>query len=234
MDRPRADAPDDEKRGRSPPTSVRCCRLLAPLIIWLVFKDRSRRSSDRHAAKEALNIQISLLIYTLVVGVFSILLSSSGCHLDAAASSPVAVLVILIGDRQGRQRRGLPLPAEHPLPAVITSRSRTTASASSRPSWSARIGSAALDEPGRPGRGTSVRPASSSTVERSPSARRISSSTRSTCRVSASSVSGACAGLTPAPRRAAYGGRVLDVPPAHTADVGVRPGPAPHQSPPVQ
>ncbi len=44
---------------------------VAPLIVWLVFKDRSA-FLDRHG-KEALNMQISYLIYFAVAG-FSILL----------------------------------------------------------------------------------------------------------------------------------------------------------------
>jgi uncharacterized Tic20 family protein len=45
--------------------------LIAPLIVWLVFKDRSA-FLDR-TAKEALNMQISYLVYGLVAG-FSIIL----------------------------------------------------------------------------------------------------------------------------------------------------------------
>ncbi len=44
---------------------------IAPLIVWLVFKDRSS-FLDRHG-KEALNMQISYMIYFLVAG-FSLLL----------------------------------------------------------------------------------------------------------------------------------------------------------------
>jgi uncharacterized protein len=44
---------------------------IAPLVVWLVFKDRSR-FLDRHG-KEALNMQISYLIYFVVAG-FSLLL----------------------------------------------------------------------------------------------------------------------------------------------------------------
>jgi uncharacterized protein len=45
--------------------------LIAPLVVWLVFKDRSR-FLDR-TGKEALNMQISYLVYGLVAG-FSIIL----------------------------------------------------------------------------------------------------------------------------------------------------------------
>jgi uncharacterized protein len=45
--------------------------LVAPLVVWLVFKDRSA-FLDR-TAKEALNMQISYLVYGLVAG-FSIIL----------------------------------------------------------------------------------------------------------------------------------------------------------------
>jgi uncharacterized Tic20 family protein len=45
--------------------------LIAPLVVWLVFKDRSA-FLDR-TGKEALNMQISYLIYGLVAG-FSIIL----------------------------------------------------------------------------------------------------------------------------------------------------------------
>ena len=40
---------------------------VAPLVVWLVFKDRSR-FLDRHG-KEALNMQISYLIYFAVASV---------------------------------------------------------------------------------------------------------------------------------------------------------------------
>jgi uncharacterized protein len=45
---------------------------IAPLIVWLVFKDRSS-FLDRHG-KEALNMQISYLIYFLVAGLSLLLL----------------------------------------------------------------------------------------------------------------------------------------------------------------
>jgi len=45
--------------------------IIAPLVVWLVFKDRSA-FLDR-SGKEALNMQLSYLIYFLVAG-FSILL----------------------------------------------------------------------------------------------------------------------------------------------------------------
>jgi uncharacterized Tic20 family protein len=45
--------------------------LIAPLVVWLVFRERSA-FIDR-TAKEALNMQISYLIYFLVAG-FSIIL----------------------------------------------------------------------------------------------------------------------------------------------------------------
>jgi len=45
--------------------------VIAPLIVWLVFRERSA-FLDR-SAKEALNMQISYLIYFLVAG-FSIIL----------------------------------------------------------------------------------------------------------------------------------------------------------------
>jgi uncharacterized protein len=45
---------------------------VAPLVIWLVFKDRSA-FLDRHG-KEALNMQISYLIYFLVAGLSLLLL----------------------------------------------------------------------------------------------------------------------------------------------------------------
>ena len=44
---------------------------IAPLVVWLVYKDRSA-FLDRHG-KEALNMQISYMIYFLVAG-FSIIL----------------------------------------------------------------------------------------------------------------------------------------------------------------
>jgi uncharacterized protein len=45
---------------------------IAPLVIWLVFKDRSG-FLDRHG-KEALNMQISYLVYFLVSGISLIVL----------------------------------------------------------------------------------------------------------------------------------------------------------------
>ena len=45
--------------------------MIAPLVVWLVFKDRS--SFLDRTGKEALNMQISYLIYGVVAG-FSILL----------------------------------------------------------------------------------------------------------------------------------------------------------------
>jgi uncharacterized Tic20 family protein len=45
---------------------------LAPLVVWLVFKDRSQYL-DR-TGKEALNMQISYLLYSLVAGISIILL----------------------------------------------------------------------------------------------------------------------------------------------------------------
>jgi uncharacterized Tic20 family protein len=45
---------------------------IAPLVVWLVFKDRSG-FLDRHG-KEALNMQISYLVYFLVSGISLILL----------------------------------------------------------------------------------------------------------------------------------------------------------------
>lgn len=46
--------------------------LFAPLVVWLVFKDRSR-FLDR-SAKEALNMQISYAVYGLVAGLSILLL----------------------------------------------------------------------------------------------------------------------------------------------------------------
>ena len=45
---------------------------IAPLVVWLVFKERSA-FLDRHG-KEALNMQISYMIYFLVAGISLILL----------------------------------------------------------------------------------------------------------------------------------------------------------------
>jgi uncharacterized protein len=45
--------------------------VIAPLVVWLVFKDRSR-FLDR-SAKEALNMQLSYLVYFIVAG-FSVFL----------------------------------------------------------------------------------------------------------------------------------------------------------------
>ena len=45
---------------------------IAPLVVWLVFKDRSG-FLDRHG-KEALNMQISYLVYFLVSGISLIVL----------------------------------------------------------------------------------------------------------------------------------------------------------------
>ena len=45
---------------------------LGPLVLWLVFQDRSRTVSNH--AKEALNFNLSLLIYSAVVGALCFLL----------------------------------------------------------------------------------------------------------------------------------------------------------------
>ena len=45
---------------------------VAPLVLWLVFQDRSRAVARE--AKEALNMQLSFLIYGCVIGVLSYLL----------------------------------------------------------------------------------------------------------------------------------------------------------------
>jgi uncharacterized Tic20 family protein len=45
--------------------------VIAPLVVWLVFRDRSRFLE--RSAKEALNMQISYLIY-FVVAAFSLIL----------------------------------------------------------------------------------------------------------------------------------------------------------------
>jgi uncharacterized Tic20 family protein len=45
---------------------------IAPLVVWLVFKDRSQ-FLDRHG-KEALNFQIAYLVYFIVAGISIFLL----------------------------------------------------------------------------------------------------------------------------------------------------------------
>ncbi len=100
--------------------------VIAPLVVWLVFRERSA-FLDR-TAKEALNMQLSYLIYFLVAG-FSIILLI-GLVLLPVVGIAWLVLMILATVKVG-QLRGVPLPGDHPLPQV--SRSRTTASASSRP-----------------------------------------------------------------------------------------------------
>ena len=85
-------------------------------------------------------------------------------------------------------------------------------------------------DPGRPGRAPAVASVAVSTSSGSPSASRSSSSTRSVRRSSAVSTSRAYAGERSAASRSAYAARVLDVPPAHPADVAVRARPDP---PPV-
>ena len=101
--------------------------VIAPLVVWLVFKDRSAfldrtgKEALEHAAlvPDLLRRRRRL---TIIVLVGLILLPAVGAGLAGA------------DDRrhdQGRERRGLPLPGDHPLHQG--SRSRTTASASSRP-----------------------------------------------------------------------------------------------------
>ncbi len=46
--------------------------ILAPLIIWLVKKDKSQFVADQ--AKESLNFQISLIIYAIVSGILVLVL----------------------------------------------------------------------------------------------------------------------------------------------------------------
>jgi hypothetical protein len=62
---------------------------IAPLVLWLVKKDDSP-FLDQHG-KEALNFQISILIYGIAVGVIAIFT----CGIGALLAIPLAILVLV-------------------------------------------------------------------------------------------------------------------------------------------
>ena len=62
---------------------------IGPLVIWLVKKDESE-FLDQHG-RDALNFQISLLIYSLVVG----LLALVTCGIGAVLVIPLLIYVII-------------------------------------------------------------------------------------------------------------------------------------------
>ena len=140
----------------------------------------------------------------------------------------------LVAPTRSRSSRHLPARLRHPL-ALHGSRSRTTASARRRPSSvSTSLSAASSTRPRCTSPATSARPRWSSASTGSPSRSRISSSTRSTRRVSVSSVSRAAAGLASAASRPAYAAGCLTfhhrTPPTWLC----APGPIPHQCPLVQ
>ncbi len=64
---------------------------LGPLVLWLVFQSRSKSVSDH--AKEALNFNLSLLIYAFVVGELCFLLVG---FLILPIFVPVVIVVQLV------------------------------------------------------------------------------------------------------------------------------------------
>ena len=65
--------------------------VLAPLVVWLVFRDRST-FLDR-SAKEALNMQLSYLIYFLVAG-FSLILLIGFLLLPVVGVSWLVLMIV--------------------------------------------------------------------------------------------------------------------------------------------
>ena len=132
----------------------------------------------------------------------------------------------IIGSIRAGARRGLPLPGHDPDGPADASRQQVAHhGVGEQPALAGEhqplvvLDAAAR---GRPGRAPRRARRASSTSSGRPSRSRSSSSTRSTRRVSASSTSRACAGLRPGGEPVGVRRRVLDVPPPHPADVGVR------------
>lgn len=65
---------------------------IAPLVIWLVFKDRSRFVDQE--AKEALNFQITLVIASVAIGIISLLTFAIGSILYLAFIAAVVFMIL--------------------------------------------------------------------------------------------------------------------------------------------
>lgn len=65
---------------------------IAPLVIWLVFKDRSRFVDQE--AKEALNFQITLIIASVAIGIISLLTFAIGSILYLAFIAAVVFMIL--------------------------------------------------------------------------------------------------------------------------------------------
>ena len=111
---------------------------LGPLVV-LFTKGTSSGYVRRHAV-ESLNFQLSMLIYGVVGTIIGIVLvvATLGIGLLVVPAADDRLQHLLAGHDdhrgdEGRQRRGLPLPADDPDGQL--SSSRTTPSASSRPCW---------------------------------------------------------------------------------------------------
>lgn len=65
---------------------------IAPLVIWLVFKDRSRFVDQE--AKEALNFQITLVIASVAIGIISLVTFGFGTILYLAFIAAVVFMIL--------------------------------------------------------------------------------------------------------------------------------------------
>jgi uncharacterized Tic20 family protein len=68
---------------------------LGPLIVWLVKKDQSR-FVDEHG-KEALNFQLNILIWSVVVGAASVVIGFVTCGLGLLLMIPLLMLLMVWG-----------------------------------------------------------------------------------------------------------------------------------------
>jgi|SRR5659263_342581 len=66
---------------------------VAPLVIWLIYRDRGRYVEDQ--AKEALNFQIALVIASVVVGILTIVTLGIGGLLFIPLGIGALVLMIM-------------------------------------------------------------------------------------------------------------------------------------------
>ena len=99
---------------------------VAPLIIWLIFKDRGAKTNVE--GKEAVNWGINvagLLVANVILGVIFGFIPVIG--LIWVFLGPLIWIAIVVAQRdlldhgrhQGQRRRQLPLPGEHPLDQVV-------------------------------------------------------------------------------------------------------------------
>lgn len=67
---------------------------IAPLIIWLIYKDRS--ALVNHHGKEQLNFQISLTIYSLALFVFAVITLGIGALIAVPAIWGLAIYAVIM------------------------------------------------------------------------------------------------------------------------------------------